>query len=374
MFLFPKQEKPNKMKLIYCAFISLLLAFSTCDTWQNLISDEEEIKAIMLNDVQLIGSHNSYKVAIEKPLLDYLFQLDSATGRSLQYEHPPLTDQLELGLRNLELDVFHDPKGGYYSNPAGLDIVRASGNTSLSFDEEENLKVPGLKVFHVQEIDFRSHQLLFRDALVELKNWSDKNADHFPIIITINAKDGEIPNTRKPLLFDAVALKNLDDEIRSILPKEKLITPDLIRGNKATLEEAVLKNGWPKIANIKGKFLFVLDEGDTKLDLYLENFPNLKGAVLFVNKEEGNPEAAFRIINDPITDFDKIQSLVKLGYMVRTRADADTKEARTNDYSRFERTKASGAQVITTDYYMPSRLFESDFQVIFEDGSYERVK
>ena len=84
MFLFPKQEKPNKMKLMYCAFISLLLAFSTCDTWQNLISDEEEIKAIMLNDLQLIGSHNSYKVAIEKPLLDYLFQLDSATGRSLQ--------------------------------------------------------------------------------------------------------------------------------------------------------------------------------------------------------------------------------------------------------------------------------------------------
>ena len=279
-----------------------------------------------------------------------------------------------MGLRNLELDVFHDPEGGYYSNPAGLDIVRASGNTSLPFDEEEKLKVPGLKVFHVQEIDFRSNQLLFKEALVELKNWSDKNADHTPIIITINAKDVEIPSTRKPLAFDASALKNIDDEIRSIVPKEKLITPDLVRGNKATLEEAVLKSGWPKLAAVKGKFLFVLDEGDTKLDLYLEKFPDLKGAVLFVNKEEGNPEAAFRIVNDPITDFDKIQSLVKLGYMVRTRADADTKEARTDDYSRFERAKASGAQVITTDYYMPSRLFESDFQVIFEDGSYERIK
>lgn len=117
-----------------------------------------------------------------------------------------------------------------------------------------------------------------------------------------------------------------------------------------------------------------MDEDDTNQDLYFEKFPDLKGAVLFINKEEGKPEAAFRIFNDPISNCDEIQSLVKLGYMVRTRADTDTKEARTNDYSRFEKAKASGAQVITTDYYIPSCLFESGFKVIFEDGSYERVK
>ncbi len=68
----------------------------------------------------------------------------------------------------------------------------------------------------------------------------------------------------------------------------------------------------------------------------------------------------------------KIKNLVALGYMVRTRADADTKEARENDYSRFEMAKASGAQVITTDYYLPSKLFKSDFQIAFENGGYER--
>lgn len=207
-----------------------------------------------------------------------------------------------------------------------------------------------------------------------MKNWSDANPYHTPITVTINAKDGEIPNTRKPLVFDAAALQNVDDEIRSILPEEKLITPDLVRGKRATLEEAVLKDGWPKLNAVKGKFLFVLDESDPKMDLYLQKFPGLKGAALFVNAEEGNPEAAFRIINDPIADFKKIHSLVKKGYMVRTRADADTKEARTNDYTRFEKAKASGAQVITTDYYIPSKLFASDFQVIFDDGSYERIK
>ncbi len=363
------------MKLPYLFLLSLLVGFPFDNqSGDSFGGGSNPVQQVFLNEIQVIGSHNSYKVAIESSILDYLFQLDSATGRSLQYEHPPFKEQLNLGLRNLELDVFNDPEGGHYSNPAGFDIVRASGNIPLPFDETEKLKVPGLKVFHVQEIDFRSNQLLFKDALTELKKWSDKNTGHTPIIVTINAKDGEIPNTRRPLVFDAEALQNIDTEIRSVFSEEGLITPDLVRGNRNTLEEAVLKDGWPKLEDSNGKFLFVFDEGDAKIDLYLQQFPSLKGAVLFVNKAEGNPEAAFRIVNDPIADFDKIKELVALGYMVRTRADADTKEARTNDYSKFEKAKASGAQVITTDYYVPSKLFESDYKVIFDDGTYERIK
>lgn len=306
-------------------------------------------------------------------MLDYLFERDSASARSLQYEHIPLTEQLQLGLRSLEFDVYHDPEGGYYSDPAGLDIVRASGNPPLPFDPGEKLKVPGLKVFHVQDIDFRSHQLLFKDALTELLVWSEKHPEHTPVIITINTKDGKIPNLRVPLPFGASALQNLDAEIKDVIPANKLISPDLVRGDAPTLEQAILTNGWPALDAVRGRFLFVLDEGDAKSDLYLQQFPGLKEAALFVNKEEGNPEAAFRIINDPIGSFDKIKSLVAKGYIVRTRADAGTEEARNNDYSRFEKAKASGAQVITTDYYLPGRLFKSDFQVSFANGVYERV-
>lgn len=326
---------------------------------------------LKLNDIQVIGSHNSYKVGIEQPLLDYLFERDSATGRSLQYEHIPLTEQLALGLRSLELDVYHDPEGGYYSNPAGLDIVRASGNTPLPFDPEEKLKIPGLKVFHVQDIDFRSHQLLFKDALAELLTWSEKNPTHTPIVITINAKDGKIPDLKVPFPFDADALQNLDTEIKSVIPADKLISPDLVRGDEATLEQAVLTKGWPALDAVSGRFLFVLDEGDAKSDLYLKRFPGLKEAALFVNKEEGHPEAAFLIINDPVAKFDKIKSLVAKGYMVRTRADAGTEEARRNDYTRFDRARDSGAQIITTDYYLPGKLFKSDFKIVFADGRYE---
>ena len=330
-------------------------------------------KKVKLNDIQVIGSHNSYKIGIEKPLMDYLIQKNPQI-QSLEYEHIPLTEQLNLGLRGLELDVFYDPKGGYYSNPKGLDIVRASGNNPLPFDEEEKLKEPGLKIFHVQEIDFRSHNLLFKDALLELKKWSEANPGHTPIIVTMNTKDGEVPQTRKPLPFTPDALQSIDKEIRDVFEENQLITPDVVRSDFETLEKAVLTIGWPMLKNVKDRFLFVLDQGDEKAQAYLTKFPNLEGAVLFLNSEAENPNAGFMIINDPVKNFDKIKGMVASGYMVRTRADSGTEEARNNDYSRFEKAEASGAQIITTDYYMPSKLFKSDYKILFENGKYERIK
>ena len=286
----------------------------------------------------------------------------------------PLPNSWSSGCATLELDVFHDPDGGYYRNPRGLSLVRFSFNRPLPYDTANRLSEPGLKVFHIQDLDFRSNQLLFTDALAELKSWSDANADHTPIIITINAKDANAPLTRNPLPFDAAALQNIDTEIRSVFSEDQLVTPDLVRGDRATLEEAVLNDGWPAVNSIRGRFLFVLDEGNEKIDRYLESFPNLEDASLFVNREEGNPEAAFRILNDPIGDFERIRSLVAQGYMVRTRSDAETVEARTNDFAKFESAKESGAQVITTDYYIPGQTVRLRFSGYFEDGSYERVK
>lgn len=327
-----------------------------------------------LNDIQVIGSHNSYKIAIEKPLYEYLHELEPKKMESLEYTHISLVEQLNLGLRNLELDVFYDPMGGHFSNPKGLEIVKYLGEKPLDFDSEEKLKQPGLKMFHVQDVDFRSHHLLFKEGLQTLKNWSDNNPNHTPVIILINTKDQKVPETRDPLPFNKQALDDLDDEIKSVLPSNKLITPDDVRGDFDTLEKAVLTVGWPSLDSLKGKFLFVLDEKEERISTYLKDHDTLKGRVLFVNSKEGNPEAGFRIINDPIKDFDYIKKLVSKGYMLRTRADAATKEARTNDYKKFKKAKASGAQVISTDYYVPSTLFDSDYKVIFDDGTYERIK
>ena len=329
---------------------------------------------IALNDIQVIGSHNSYKIAIEKPLWNYLFQLDSTTAKSLQYDHPSLTDQLDLGLRNLELDIFHDPMGGRYAKPKGIAIVKQTGEIPLPFDINAELKEPGLKMFHIQDIDFRSHQLLFKNGLRELKEWSNKNPDHTPIFVLINAKDSKVPETTDPLPFTKAALDSLDLEIMSVLSKDKLITPDMVRGDFNSLEEAITTKGWPNLEDLKGRFIFVLDEKERKINAYIDGHPSLKNRVLFVNIHEGNPEAAFRIINDPIKNFNHIRALVSKGYLVRTRADAGTFDARSNDYTRFEKAKACGAQIISTDYYVPTTLFSSNFQINFAKGVYERIR
>ena len=330
---------------------------------------------LKLNEIQVIGSHNSYKQAIEDGLWQLLFEKDSSIAYSLQYEHPSLDSQLSLGLRNLEIDVFHDPKGGKFASPYGLDYSRNLGIELMEYDKENKLSKPGLKVFHIQDIDFRSNNLLFIDCLRSIKKWSDLNKSHVPIIITINAKDKKIDmeNSVIPLSFNKSALDSIDLEIRSVFSESDLITPDFIRGNYNTLEEAVLKSGWPLIGLVRGRVMFVLDESGYKLESYLNEDKNLKGRAMFVNVKEGNPAAAFRIINNPVKDREYIKELVKKGYLVRTRADAGTREARIENYDRFNAAVESGAQIITTDYYLPSKMFESDYRVIFENGKFEKI-
>ena len=89
---------------------------------------------------------------------------------------------------------------------------------------------------------------------------------------------------------------------------------------------------------------------------------------MFTNAPEGHPAAGVMIINDPIKDFARIQRLVRAGYLVRTRADANTLEARVNDTRRREQAFASGAQAISTDYYFPATHFGTDYRVSIDGG------
>jgi Phosphoinositide phospholipase C, Ca2+-dependent len=329
-------------------------------------SDNEN--QIRLSQIQILGSHNSYKLKIHPSLWRAVYDQDSTTAMELDYGHIPLKEQLNLGIRALEFDVFHDPEGGRYSVPFGIFLMLKAGNIPEEFDGSA-MRNPGLKVLHIQGIDFRSHNSTFKSCLREINDWSKKHPNHLPIIITINAKDDILkqPDFVKPLPFTANALDSIDLEIRSVFKEKQLITPYLVRGDSSSLEASVLNNGWPTLENSRGKFLFVLDENDQKLDRYIKGHPSLGGRVMFVNAPIGTPEAAFVIMNDPVAAFEKIQNLVKKGYLVRTRADSDTWEARRNDLTRFEKALESGAQVISTDYYLPDSSLGTGYQVRFQN-------
>lgn len=324
---------------------------------------------LKLNQLQVIGSHNSYKRAIEPDLFKFIQAKDSSKSlNSLQYEHLSITEQLNLGLRNLEVDVLADSKGGKYAKPKGLEMVKAAH----PYDVEGLMSKPGFKVLHIPDLDFRSSVPTLIAYLKALKTWSDQHPDHIPVFMTLEPKGGETNSFgTSPEAFTAALFDELDSCIREHLGESKLITPDLVRGSYPTLEEAVLHGNWPQLKLARGKFFFLLDDNGRSQELYKQGHPSLKGRVIFINAKPGSPEAAAIFRNDP--DDPEIPELVKKGYLIRTRADADTKEARANDYSRFIKAQQSGAQIITTDYYRPSTFFKSSYQVQFKDGSYVRV-
>lgn len=326
-----------------------------------------------INEYQFIGSHNSYKEYIDPDLFDIMMSRDtSKTAKTLEYHHIDLSDQLSLGLRSLELDVFIDELGGKYAEPLGLQM--ATPQAARPYDPDGKMATPGFKIMHIQEVDFRSNCLLLTDCLSELKYWSDHHPDHEPIFITINAKDDGIyvENSTIPDQFDSSSFDKLARTILEGLGKEKLIIPDDIRDDYPTIMDAIKVNGWPSLSQSRGKFVFILDENDDKTARYTADHPALVGRLMFVNAPPGSPESAILIMNNPERDRDKISQLVREGYIVRTRADADTMEARNNDVSRFAAAKASGAQIISTDYYIKSTLFPSDYSVKFDDRSYFR--
>src|SRR5262245_36753346 len=154
------------------------------------LSAQSPSDRLPMNQIQVLGSHNSYKKSIDPVLFKLLMKLDPQGSAALEYSHAPLTEQLDLGMRKLEIDVVYDPKGGLYAKPLGLRMMKEAGAAAVpGYDPQGQMMKPGFKVIHVPDVDFRSHHYTFRDTLRELRMWSDAHPRHLPIAITMNAKD-----------------------------------------------------------------------------------------------------------------------------------------------------------------------------------------
>jgi hypothetical protein len=274
---------------------------------------------------------------------------DPASADALDYAHRSLHQQLDAGARQLELDVNYDPRGGHY----------AAGS------RDPKLQHPGFKVLHMPGIDNASSCVLLTECLRIIRRWSDAHPHHVPILLLFNAKDER--NARRggidALPFDEAAYDALDAEIRSVLPPRKLVTPDDVQGRFPTLRDAVLANNWPTLSASRGRFLFALDESPAKVAIYRGHRSSLEGRVFFINTDENSPAAAYLTLNDPLRDARRIRRDVAAGFLVRTRADADTREARRGDTTRRDAALASGAQYVSTDYLWPDARFRNAYRV-----------
>lgn len=309
------------------------------------------VDALKINALQAIGTHNSYKLAISPAQMKLIRGADPKQADGLDYAHPPLTAQLDAGARQLELDLLNDPEGGRYADPLAMNVA-----PDLPYDLAP-LKAPGFKVMHAQDIDYRSNCPRFTGCLAEIRAWSRAHPDHVPLLILLNLKEGglKIPGAVQALPFDAKAMDAVDAEIRAVFAAGELITPDQVQGRHPTLRAAAMAGAWPTLKAARGKVMFALDAPIEQVAIYRGQRSSLEGRVMFVNIEEASPAAAYITLNEPKEQAERIRAAVKAGLIVRTRADADTAEARVDDRSRQEAAFASGAQYVSTDYMSPDK-------------------
>jgi hypothetical protein len=306
---------------------------------------------VRINQIQIIGTHNSYHSGFAPSAAKLWQQKNPKVFAGLDYRHPSLTSQLDAGVRQIEIDIFADTKGGLYAHPYGETLIARAGlPADPPFDPQHLMERPGFKVMHVQDVDYRSACEPFAACLAEVRAWSKAHPNHLPVFILVETKQGPLhldfptatPEPFTPAIFDA-----LDREITSVFSAGEMITPDDVRGSYGTLNQAVRADHWPTLQQARGKVVFLMDQKKMG-PVYLEGHPSLKGRILFTNADAGTADAAFIEQNDAPAE--AIEALVRQGYLIRTRADSDTKEARTNDTARRDAVLASGAQIISTDY------------------------
>jgi hypothetical protein len=386
-----------------------------------------------LNQVKVLATHNSYHQGVDPavrallggPLGRALVPQSNFLPEAWEYSHLTLKQQLDRGVRALELDAHADPEGGRYAQPAGL----ALAGVAAPLNNKSAWAKPGFKVFHAVDFDTRSSCATLVACLGAVRRWSDSHPTHAPITIFLEAEFLDAPAA---LLGEAGAaaidaalagvavpgaraltstppmtaplLAALEAEVRSVFPERQLITPDAVRllrglGADADLGAALRAPPgaacpWPPLSSLRGKIMFGLILQTTRASsIYRELHPRQAGAAFwFVDDRQSlrHPEAVFA--SGPLADVSRaggaappalpanasavvaafvaeVDRLAEAGYLVRARADADTVEARADFRGRAAAMLVSKGQFVTTDYIVPSRAgFASPYRVALARG------
>ena len=237
---------------------------------------------------------------------------------------------------------------------------------------------------HTQDFDYESTCLTFVSCLGEIASWSTEHPNHLPIVVLVELKSLSVPEAAAeegvdldiglpwaiPVDTTADVLRALDDDVRSVLDADQLLEPNDIRGDAATLSEAVAGIGWPELDSVRGQIVVVLNGEDDQRDLHIADTPALEGRPMFTSSTPGAPDAAFLRFDDP-TD-PGLDAAALEGYLVRTRTDSPTVDARENDTTTRDVALAGGAHFLSTDYYEPSIYFDSPYVVALPDGAIAR--
>lgn len=234
-------------KLSYLLLLAHTLIFLSCTEKEEIITPEpinEEVSLTNLNrqnlptrtlenlrynQIQYKGSHNSY-------------ERNEAPVAQLGYSFPRYNDNC----MPLEFDIWR--------------------NTPRSPYTQTN--VPGnLWVIAHRIHPGRNGRYLSSD-LYHIKRWSDNNPNHWPVMIKLDIKSGNGGYQD----FD----RQIDLYLRRFLGSNKVFkASDLFKDPQRSLRHNVrFENAWPKMKDLKGKFIIVLTGNRSWIDQYAKTTPN----------------------------------------------------------------------------------------------------
>jgi hypothetical protein len=234
----------------YCLGSALAVVLLACSMTAAQAQQDQNVR---INQIQVIGTHNSYHVGLAAGDAHMWEVTRPALFHALDYRHQSITHQLNGGVRQIEIDIYADTKGGRYANPAAPRMLAALGlPPDPDFDPQHIMMKPGFKVMHVQDLDYRSNCEPLTACLAEVRAWSHAHPKHVPLFILIETKQHSLkldfptvePETFTPEVFDA-----LDREITSVFPLDEIITPDQVRASILRSKrrfEPMAGRRWPK--------------------------------------------------------------------------------------------------------------------------------
>jgi len=309
--------------------VGILIAVGAATTVYS--SEPAEFENLRLNQLQFIGTHNSYHIRVPGK--------STRDVADWNYSHATLDVQLDRGVRSFELDL-HDRKGAF-------------------------------GVFHVPLLDEGTTCPRLNDALTTVRKWSDAHPGHLPISFLFELKKEGPRLDQRIQEVDAAGLDRLDEELNEGFPAARRISPDDVRGNAATLREAIGTTGWPTVAASRGKVFFILHDMGKQRDLYLKDHPSLRGRVMFVRSDETRDDGATLVLDNPRSP--DIPRLAKAGYFIRTRADSNVKPGATDRTTRLAAAMASGAHILSTDFPTGEPEAGTGYVVEFPEAAPARV-
>ncbi len=316
--------------------------YTPCDESKiaNFNIDEAIENGVKFNEVQFLATHNSYQIDATEEYKKLYYAVGDLTfgivnTEKVEFNMDSLTEQFELGIRSVEIDIETVDKKGDISFVISHNPLY--DNTSSCFD--------------------------FELALEEIKLWSDNNPNHLPITVIIEPKK-DVPPIRNMKNFKAKYANEIDKILRDKMG-DALLTPADMMGDYESLKEMRENDGWLPLSETMGKVIFLLHDSAATPG-YINQDETMKSQAMFPmlrSIDKDRSYASFIIDNEPVIAIENEEELLdRCNLIVRTRADSFPNFSE----SRYEIADRCSSQIISTDY--PIRKGESKFHTYSFDG------